>query len=204
MQIPGYNFTKRLQGTLWDAVAQAQALNHEYVGTEHLLLALLLGRDGCGATALRSLGVDLQAVADRVLSTVRPGIGARDSSSGALLPFTSRSKTVLELAKEEARRMNHALIGTEHLLLGMFAERKGIAAQVLHDAGVDLDKARSEVLAILAKTSDDDRYRTNDVPTGEQPAFVRVVLEYTNGAVVSKNFTTAREAMVFLEGHDRV
>ena len=200
MQITGYNFTKRLQGTLWDAVAQAQALNHEYIGTEHLLLALLAGRDACGATALRGLGVDLQATANRVLTTVKRGIGVRDASSGALLPFTSRSKAVLELAKEEAHRLNHALIGTEHLLLGMLAEGKGIAAQVLQDAGVDLEKARSQVVAILGTTSDDDRQRTNAVPAGEQPAFVRVVLEYTNGAVVSKDFTTTREAMVFLDG----
>ena len=204
MQIPGYDLTKRLQGTLWDAVAQAQSLNHEYIGTEHLLLALLAGRDSVGATALRSLGVDLRGVANRILTFVRPGMGNRDPSSGSLLPFTSRSKAVLELAKAEARGMNHARIGTGHLLLGMLAEGKGIASQVLKDAGVDLDKARSQVVAILETSADDDRHRTNEVPAGEQPAFVRVVLEYTNGAVVSKDFTTAREAMVFLEGHGRV
>jgi ATP-dependent Clp protease ATP-binding subunit ClpC len=204
MQIAGYNFTRRLQGTLWDAVAQAQALNHEYIGTEHLLLALLVGRDGCGAAALRTLGVDLQGTANRVLTIVQHGVGSHDPSSGALLPFTSRSKKVLELAKEEAKALNHALIGTEHLLLGMLAEGKGIAAQVLHDAGVDLEKARAQVVAILGTTSDDDSRASNQVPAGDQPASVRVVLEYMNGAVVSNHFTTTREAMGFLEEQGRV
>jgi ATP-dependent Clp protease ATP-binding subunit ClpC len=199
-----YNYTQRMQATLWDAVAQAQALNHEYIGTEHLLLALLAGRDSCGATALRSLGVDLQATTNRVLAIVQRGWGKHDHSSRALLPFTSRAKKVLELGKEEAQTLNHTFIGTEHLLLGMLAEGKGIAAQVLLDSGVDRDKARSQVLAILGTTSDDDRHRANEVPPGEQPAFVRVVLEYMNGAVLSKQFTTTREAAAFLEGEGRV
>jgi len=110
---------------------------------------------------------------------------------------TSRGKKVLELAKEEARSLNHPLIGTEHLLLGMLVEGKGIAAGVLADAGIDLDKARSRVLTIRETVADDDDY---DVPVGEQPAFVRVMLEYMNGAVVSKQFASAREAAAFLEG----
>src|SRR6185295_11018375 len=98
MQIPGYNFTQRMQGTLWDAVGEAQALNHEYIGTEHLLLALLASSDSCGALALRSLGVDLRSAAHRVLTIVKRGTGSSNASSRALLPFSSRTKKVLQLA----------------------------------------------------------------------------------------------------------
>ena len=204
MRIEGYDFTERMEATLWDAVGEAQALNHEYIGTEHLLIALLRAREGCGATALRRLGVDVHAATKRVLTVVQRGKGEHTTSSGALLPFTSRSKKVLELAKEEAQALHHPLIGTEHLLLGILAEGKGIAAQVLVAAGVGLEKARGQVIAVCETTSDDDRGRDKEVPVGEQPAIVRVALEYMNGAIVSKQFTTTREATAFLEGEGRV
>lgn len=204
MPMYDYNFTKRMQATLWDAVARAQALGHEYIGTEHLLLALVAKRDGLGAAALRSLAVDTEAAANRVLTVVQRGRGMPDASSAALLPFTSRSKKVLELAKEEAQALHHPLIGTEHLLLGMLAEGKGIAAQVLMDSGVDLENARKQVITLRETTSDDDRGRDNEVLVGEPPAIVRVELEYMNGAIVSRRFTTTREATAFLEGEGRV
>ena len=204
MQIHGYDFTKRMEATLWDAVGEAQALNHEYIGTEHLLLAILADRDGSRATVLRNLGVDLHATSNRVLSVVRPGVGGSDPRSGALLPLTSRTKKALELAKVEAQALSHSKIDTEHLLLGMLAEGKGVAAQVLMEAGVTLGTARSQVAAILGTTSDDPRYRTSEVTAGEQPAFVRVVLGYQNGAVISKQFTTTREAKRFLDEQDSV
>jgi ATP-dependent Clp protease ATP-binding subunit ClpC len=204
MQIPGYDLTKRMQATLWDAVAQAQMLGHEYIGTEHLLLALLARRDGLGTAALRSLGVDTKAAQDRILTVIQRGQGSYGASSAALLPFSSRSKKVLELAKGEARALHHPLIGTEHLLLGMVAEGKGIAAQVLMDSGVDLEKARKQVIALRETSSDDDHGRANEVPVGEPPAIVRVEVEYMNGAIVSRQFTTTREATAFLEGEGRV
>lgn len=199
-----YNFTERLQATLGDAAGHAQALNHEYIGTEHLLLALLSARDGSGAAALRILGVDRQAAVNRLLEIVRRGSGMHHASSGALLPFTSRAKKVLGLALEHARALNQHRIDTEHLLLGLIAEQRGVAAQVLRDAGVDFDKARSAVLAAREMASDDERHRTKDVPAGEPPALLRVVVEYGNGATVSKQFATVREAVVFLEEQGRV
>src|SRR3954464_10711935 len=102
MRIDGYELTQRMHATLGDAAGEAQALNHEYIGTEHLLLALLAARQGAGATALRKLGVDLDAVANRVLTIVRRGSAWNGGSSGALLPLTSRAKKVLALAGEEA------------------------------------------------------------------------------------------------------
>ena len=200
----GDNFTKRMQATLWDAVAQAQALGQEYIGTEHLLLALVAKRDGLGAAALRGLGVDAQAVDNRMLTLLQRSRSWYGGSSVALLPFTSRAKKVLELAKEEAQALHHPLIGTEHLLLGMLAEGKGIAARVLTEAGVDLEKARQQVIALRETTSDDDRGPDNEVPVGEPPAIVRVELEYMNGAIVSRQFTTTREATAFIEGQGRV
>ncbi|HKN68800.1 MAG TPA: Clp protease N-terminal domain-containing protein [Gemmatimonadaceae bacterium] len=100
-----------------------------------------------------------------------------------------------------AHALHHPLIGTEHLLLGMIAESRGIAAQVLADSGIDLDKARKQVVAVRERMSDDE---DNEVPVGEQPAIVRVMLEYMNGATLSKRFTTTREASAFLEGAGRV
>ena len=204
MQIPGYDFTKRMQETLWDAVAQAQMLGNEYIGTEHLLLALVAKRDGLGVAALRGLGVDTQAVDNRMLTILQRSRSRYGGSSRALLPFTSRSKKVLELASKEAQTLHHPLIGTEHLLLGMLAEGKGVAAGVLMESGVDLEKARKQVIALRETTSDDDYGRDNEVPIGEPPAIVRVELEYMNGAIVSRQFTTTREATAFLEGEGRV
>lgn len=150
-------------------------------------------------TALRNLGVDLKAAATRVLTVVRRGRTQLHASSAALLPFTSRAKKVLEIAAGEAQALNHSFVGTEHLLLGLVAEEKGVAAQVLFEAGVGLAKARAEVLAILGTASDQVRHATNEVPANERPSRVAVVLEYQNGAVVSKHFTTMRDAIAFLE-----
>jgi ATP-dependent Clp protease ATP-binding subunit ClpC len=195
-----YNFTKSMHALLGNAAGEAQALNQEYIGTEHLLLALLASKESRGATALHNLGVDFEAVANRLLTLLRRGARRQIAwSSAALLPFTSRAKKVLGLAAEEARALNHAFVGTEHLLLGLVAEEKGVAAQVLFEAGVGLVKARAEVLAILGTGPDHARNLTSNAPANERPSRVAVVLEYQNGAVVSKHFTTTRDAIGFLE-----
>jgi ATP-dependent Clp protease ATP-binding subunit ClpC len=194
-----YDFTERMHAILGDAAGEAQALSHEYIGTEHLLLALLAAKESCGATALHNLGVDLKATANRVLTAVQRGRRVISISSAALLPFTSRAKNVLELAAEEARAWNHSHVGTEHLLLGLVAEGKGIAAQVLFEAGVGLANARAAVLAILGTAPDHVTRATKVTPANEQASHVAVVLEYKNGAVVSKHFTTPDDAIAFLE-----
>jgi ATP-dependent Clp protease ATP-binding subunit ClpC len=142
----------------------------------------------------------LKAASNRVLTVVQRGRSQHNASSGALLPLTSRAKKVLELAAEEARAWNHSYVGTEHLLLGLVAEGKGIAAQVLFEAGVGLARARAEVLAILGTQPDHVRDTANEVPANEPPSRVAVVLEYKNGAVVSKHSTTTGDAIGFLEG----
>jgi ATP-dependent Clp protease ATP-binding subunit ClpA len=143
----GYNFTERVRKVLAMAREEAVRLSHEYVGTEHILLAVLAEGEGVAATVIQNLGVELDALRSRILDVVKGGRAG--PTNGPDLPYTSRAKKVLELAMSEARDLKNSYVGTEHLLLGLLREEKGIAAQVLTDAGVTLDKAREETLRIL-------------------------------------------------------
>jgi ATP-dependent Clp protease ATP-binding subunit ClpC len=194
-----YKLTDKMHAILAAAAGEAQALNHEYIGTEHLLLALLAARESCAATALRNLGVDLAKAANRLLSVVQRGRSYDSPNSGALLPLTSRAKKVLELAAEQAGALNHSYVGTEHLLLGLLAEGKGVAANVLFESGVGLASVRAEVLRILGVELDQAGHEMREVPPNEPPSRVAIVLEYKNGAVLSRHFTTTRDAIAFLQ-----
>jgi ATP-dependent Clp protease ATP-binding subunit ClpC len=143
----GYNFTERVRKVLQMAREEAQRLHHEYVGTEHILLGLIREGEGVAAAVLQNLNVDLEEVQQKIEETVKKGKAAQ--ATGPDLPYTSRAKKVLELAMSEARELNHSYVGTEHLLLGLLREEKGIAAQVLTDAGVNLEAARQETLRLL-------------------------------------------------------
>src|SRR5438874_3520078 len=143
----GYNFTERTRKVLAMAREEAARLHHEYVGTEHILLALVRQGEGVAATVLQNLSVELDEIRQKIEETVKKGKAAQ--TTGPDLPYTSRAKKVLELAMSEARELNHSYVGTEHLLLGLLREEKGIAAQVLTDAGVNLEAARAETLRIL-------------------------------------------------------
>src|SRR2546430_1140333 len=143
----GYNFTERVRKVLAMAREEAARLHHEYVGTEHILLSLIREGEGVAATVLQNLSVELDEIQQKIEETVKKGKAAQ--TTGPDLPYTSRAKKVLELAMSEARELNHSYVGTEHLLLGLLREEKGIAAQVLTDAGVNLDAARAETLRIL-------------------------------------------------------
>src|SRR5690606_18869611 len=123
----------------------------EYVGTEHILLGLIREGEGVAAAVLTNLGVDLEDIQQKIEETVKKGKAA--AATGPELPYTSRAKKVLELAMMEARELNHSYVGTEHLLLGLLREEKGIAAQVLTDAGVTLEQARAETLRLLGSDS---------------------------------------------------
>jgi prophage maintenance system killer protein len=125
---------------------EARLLRHAYIGTEHLLLSLLYQGEGIAAEALASLGISREAVRGQLEQIV--GLGASDPAPGHL-PFTPRSKKVLELSLREAMRLGHHQIGTEHLLLGIIREGEGMAAQVLVALGTDLPGARDRVLAVL-------------------------------------------------------
>jgi ATP-dependent Clp protease ATP-binding subunit ClpA len=144
----GYNFTERVRWALARAREESARLRHEYVGTEHILLGMLRDEESLATHVIESFGVNPNALADSVDGIVKRGqpSGARH---GPDLPYTSRAKKILELAMTEARDLNHDYVGTEHLLLGMLREEKGIAAQVLVDAGVTLDASRERILEIL-------------------------------------------------------
>ena len=143
----GYNFTERVRKVLAMAREEAARLHHEYVGTEHILLGLIREGEGVAAAVLQNLSVDLDEIQQKIEETVKKGKAAQ--TQGPDLPYTSRAKKVLELAMSEARELNHSYVGTEHLLLGLLREEKGIAAQVLADTGVNLDAARAETLRLL-------------------------------------------------------
>jgi ATP-dependent Clp protease ATP-binding subunit ClpC len=143
----GYNFTDRVRKVLQMAREEAARLHHEYVGTEHILLGLIREGEGVAAAVLTNLSVDLDDIQQKIEETVKKGKAA--AAAGPDLPYTSRAKKVLELAMTEARELNHSYVGTEHLLLGLLREEKGIAAQVLNDAGVTLEQARAETLRLL-------------------------------------------------------
>ncbi len=139
-------FTKRARDVLSLAQEEAQQLNHNYMGTEHILLGLVREGDGVGAKALENLGVELAAVRREVLFI----IGQGDRIVLGEIGLTPRAKKVLELAVDESRRLNHSFIGTEHLLLGLLREGEGIAAGVLASLGINLGDARREVQRMLS------------------------------------------------------
>ncbi len=143
----GYNFTERVRKVLQMAREEAQRLHHEYVGTEHILLGLIREGGGVAAAVLQNLNVDLDEIQQKIEDTVKKGKAGPTTAPD--LPYTSRAKKVLELAMSEARELSHSYVGTEHLLLGLLREEKGIAAQVLTDAGINLDAARTETLRLL-------------------------------------------------------
>ncbi len=143
----GYNFTERVRKVLAMAREEAARLHHEYVGTEHILLGLIREGEGVAAAVLQNLSVDLDEITLKIEETVKKGKAAQ--ATGPDLPYTSRAKKVLELAMAEARDLNHSYVGTEHLLLGLLREERGIAAQVLTDSGVSLEAARAETLRLL-------------------------------------------------------
>ena len=143
----GYNFTERVRKVLAMAREESARLQHEYVGTEHILLGLIREGEGVAATVLQNLQVDLDDVRFSIETTVKRG--RPGNAPGPDLPYTSRAKKVLELAMTEARELNHTYVGTEHLLLGLIREQSGIAAQVLLERGVTSEIARAEVVRIL-------------------------------------------------------
>ena len=161
----GYNFTERVRKVLAMAREEAARLHHEYVGTEHILLGLIREGEGVAATVLQNLSVELDDIQQKIEETVKKGKAGQ--TTGPDLPYTSRAKKVLELAMSEARELNHSYVGTEHLLLGLLREEKGIAAQVLTDAGVNLDAARAETLRILGTEMPQGG---GQQPTSNQPA----------------------------------
>ena len=145
--------TDRARKVMALANQEAQRFNHEYVGTEHILLGLVKEASGVGANVLKNLGIDLRKVRLEVEKLVKSG---PEMVTMGKLPQTPRAKNVLEYAIEEARNLNHNYVGTEHLLLGLLREQDGVAAQVLVNLGLKLDDVSEEVLNLLGAGGDSE------------------------------------------------
>ena len=145
-------FTDRARKVMALANQEAQRFNHEYIGTEHILLGLVKEGSGVGATVLKNLDVDIKKLRLEVEKHVKSG---PDMVTMGKLPQTPRAKKVIEYAIEEARALNHNYVGTEHILLGLLRESEGIAAQILMSLGLKLEDLRQEVLNLLGAGVDD-------------------------------------------------
>src|SRR5207249_3093658 len=138
-------FTDRARRVVVLAQEEARMLNHNYIGTEHVLLGLIHEGEGVAAKALESLGISLEAVRQQVEEIIGQGQAAPTGH----IPFTPRAKKVLELSLREALQLGHNYIGTEHILLGLIREGEGVAAQVLQKLGADLNRVRQQVIQLL-------------------------------------------------------
>jgi ATP-dependent Clp protease ATP-binding subunit ClpC len=155
-------FTDRARRVVVLAQNEARDLGHNYIGTEHILLALIDEGEGVAAKVLEAQGIDQDATRQRVEEIIGRGQGASEGH----IPFTPRAKKVLELSLREALQLGHNYIGTEHILLGVLSEGEGVGAQVLVGFGADLDGIREQVFQIL-----DGRQ-----PEGPAPADLRAEL----------------------------
>ena len=164
-------FTDRARRAVVLSQEEARLLNHNFIGTEHILLGLIHEGEGVAAKALESLGIELESVRGQVEEIIGPG----GESPGGHIPFTPRAKGVLELSLREALALGHNYIGTEHILLGLIREGEGVAAQVLTKVGADLPRVREQVIKLLAAHAE-----ASSTVWGREPE--RVVPERVVGA----------------------
>ena len=160
-------FTDRARKVMQLANQEAQRSNHEYVGTEHVLLAIIKEGSGGAAKVLKNLDLDLNKVRGEVEKIVQWPVGARMGK----MPQTPRAKKVIEYSIEEARILNHNYVGTEHLLLGLVREEEGVAGQVLMNLGVKLEDVREEVLNMLGQApspNPDSKQRCGKIDIAQQ------------------------------------
>ena len=173
-------FSERARRVLSLAQEEAQRFNHNYIGTEHILLGLVRETEGVAARVLSSLSVDLS----KVRSAVEFIIGRGEKPAQGEIGLTPRAKKVVELAVDEARRMNHTYIGTEHLLIGLLREGEGVAAGVLESLGVTLDKVRAETHRILSHTSGSGSQGSRS--TSKTPTLDQLGIDLTVAAKANK------------------
>ena len=160
------NFTPRAQQVLALARKEADRFNHNFVGTEHLLLGLIKLGQGVAVNVLQKMGLDLETVRQEVEKEVR---GGNEQKVSGNIPYTPRVKKVLALAAKEAKALNHTYVGTEHILLGLLREGDGVAAKVLKNLDVDIEQCRQEILRELDpqfQQPESDEQLTNDAPEG--------------------------------------
>ncbi len=139
-------FTERARKVILLAKEEAKRFNHDYIGTEHLLLGLVREGEGVAAAVLQNLGLNAELIRMEVEKLVQPGPTTVISGD---IPFTPKAKKVIELAMDEARSLGHNYVGTEHILLGLIREGEGVASQVLLNLGLDLGRVRNEIMELL-------------------------------------------------------
>ena len=161
-------FTDRARRVVVLAQEEARMLNHNYIGTEHILLGLIHEGEGVASKALEGLDIRLEAVRERVQEI----IGQGQQAPTGHIPFTPRAKKVLELSLREALQLGHNYIGTEHILLGLIREGEGVAAQVLVKLGADLSRVRQQVIQLLSGYQGPTG--RGDEPSGGQPSGANV------------------------------
>jgi ATP-dependent Clp protease ATP-binding subunit ClpC len=171
-------FTDRARRVVVLAQEEARMLNHNYIGTEHILLGLIHEGEGVAAKALESLGISLEGVRDQVEEI----IGQGQTAPAGHIPFTPRAKKVLELSLREALQLGHNYIGTEHILLGLIREGEGVAAQVLQKLGADLNRVRQQVIQLLSG------YAGGESGSGQTKAGVSGGSEEAKGSAVLDQF----------------
>jgi ATP-dependent Clp protease ATP-binding subunit ClpC len=167
-------FTDRARKAMQLANQEAKRFNHEYVGTEHVLLGLVKEGGGVAARVVKSFDIDLRDIRLEVEKLIRSG---PDPPTKGKLPQTPRAKKVIEYAMEEARGLSHNYVGTEHILLGLLREEEGVAAQVLANLGLKLESVRKEILALLGRgeeATDDWPNHHEEVRAPSEGFFVRL------------------------------
>ena len=167
-------FTDRARRVVVLAQDEAKLLNHNYIGTEHLLLGLVHEGEGVAAKALESMGISLEAVREQVEDIIGHGTQVPTGH----IPFTPRAKKVFELSLREALQMNYNYIGTEHILLGLIREGEGVAAQVLIKLGADLNRVRNTVLQLLSGFQGKEAVSSGAPETGPQPSSSQVLDQF--------------------------
>ncbi|MGH2544669.1 MAG: Clp protease N-terminal domain-containing protein, partial [Ardenticatenaceae bacterium] len=175
-------FSERARRVLSLAQEEAQRFNHNYIGTEHILLGLVRETDGVAAKVLANLGVEL----NKVRSAVEFIIGRGERPTPGEIGLTPRAKKVIELAVDEARRLNHHYIGTEHLLIGLMREGEGVAAGVLESLGVNLDKVRGETSRILTQSVQQGQSGGGGRTQTRTPTLDQLGIDLTNAARANK------------------
>jgi ATP-dependent Clp protease ATP-binding subunit ClpA len=187
-------FTDRARRVVVLAQEEARLLNHDYVGTEHLLLGMIAEGQGVAAKALESLGIRLEAVRAQVEEVIGQG---QQAPSGHI-PFTPRAKKVLELSLREAQQLGHDYVGTEHLLLGLVREGEGVAAQVLVKLGADLPRVRRQVVQLLSGSAGGP-----EAAAGMRPVAMTVPEELREAGEQLAEVRRQKEAAIQAQDFDR-
>lgn len=191
----GYNFTQNARDVLASARQEAGVLCHEYLGPEHILLGLLREETGGAHDILKALATDADALREQLVRVLRRG---RAHSVSGDLPYTSRAKKVIELALTAARELAASHVGTEHLLIGLVREEKGIAAQVLFAAGVTEQFAWQQALLLHGGDRHDELLGTPAKSTARPAKRIVIEIEKPDGSVERQVCRSTWDAILFL------